>query len=43
MESITRVYQLSMSARLVRPFLDTIYVRWPQLLLHYPRAIAVTL
>ncbi|MEO1134559.1 MAG: UDP-N-acetylglucosamine--LPS N-acetylglucosamine transferase [Cyanobacteria bacterium J06639_1] len=40
-ESITRVYDLSLSARLARPFLDSIYVRWPQLLERYPQAIAI--
>lgn len=37
-ESITRVRQLSLSARLVLPFLDTLYVHWPQLQVRYPRA-----
>jgi beta-1,4-N-acetylglucosaminyltransferase len=37
-ESITRVNQLSLSARLVLPFLDTLYVHWPQLRTHYPQA-----
>lgn len=37
-ESITRVKQLSLSARLVLPFLDTVYVHWPQLQVRYPRA-----
>lgn len=30
-ESITRVEQLSLSARLVYPFLDALYVHWSQL------------
>lgn len=37
-ESITRVKQLSLSARLVLPFLDTVYVHWPQLQVRYPQA-----
>ncbi|MES1021802.1 PssD/Cps14F family polysaccharide biosynthesis glycosyltransferase [Gloeocapsa sp. BRSZ] len=37
-ESITRVKQLSLSARLALPFLDTLYVHWPQLQARYPRA-----
>jgi UDP-N-acetylglucosamine:LPS N-acetylglucosamine transferase len=37
-EPITRVKQLSLSARLVLPFLDALYVHWPQLQARYPRA-----
>ncbi len=37
-ESVTRIQTLSLSARLVRPFLDILYVHWPQLQLRYPRA-----
>lgn len=37
-ELITRVTQLSLSARLVLPFLDALYVHWPQLQARYPRA-----
>lgn len=37
-ESITRVKELSLSARLVLPFLDTLYVHWPQLQIKYPKA-----
>lgn len=37
-ESITRVQQLSLSARLVLPFLDILYVHWPQLQMRYSRA-----
>ncbi|PPS45546.1 PssD/Cps14F family polysaccharide biosynthesis glycosyltransferase [Chroococcidiopsis sp. TS-821] len=37
-ESITRVRQLSLSARLALPFLDTLYVHWPQLQARYPKA-----
>lgn len=37
-ESITRVEQLSLSARLVLPFLDSLYVHWPKLRILYPNA-----
>jgi UDP-N-acetylglucosamine:LPS N-acetylglucosamine transferase len=37
-ELFTRVEQLSLSARLVLPFLDAIYVHWPQLQTRYPQA-----
>lgn len=37
-ESITRIETLSLSARLVLPFLDVLYVHWPQLQARYPRA-----
>ena len=37
-ESITRIDSLSLSARLVRPFLHVLYVHWPQLQSRYPRA-----
>ena len=37
-ESFTRVKQLSLSARLILPFLDTLYVQWPQLQAKYPQA-----
>ncbi|MGF1540122.1 MAG: PssD/Cps14F family polysaccharide biosynthesis glycosyltransferase [Pleurocapsa sp.] len=37
-ESFTRVEELSLSARLVMPFLDTIYVQWEQLTAKYPKA-----
>lgn len=37
-ESITRIHTLSLSARLVRPFLHVLYVHWPQLQSRYPRA-----
>ncbi|MBW4531401.1 MAG: UDP-N-acetylglucosamine--LPS N-acetylglucosamine transferase [Aphanothece saxicola GSE-SYN-MK-01-06B] len=37
-ESVTRIQTLSLSARLVHPFLDILYVHWPQLQLRYPRA-----
>jgi UDP-N-acetylglucosamine:LPS N-acetylglucosamine transferase len=37
-ESFTRVEELSLSARLVLPFLDVLYVRWEQLQAKYPKA-----
>jgi UDP-N-acetylglucosamine:LPS N-acetylglucosamine transferase len=37
-ESITRAEELSLSARLVLPFLDVLYVHWPQLKVRYPKA-----
>ena len=37
-ESITRVTSLSLSARLTRPFLNKLYVHWPQLQRRYPSA-----
>jgi beta-1,4-N-acetylglucosaminyltransferase len=37
-ESVTRVDQLSLSARLVYPFLDALYVHWPKLVKLYPKA-----
>lgn len=37
-ESITRVRTLSLSAKLLRPCLDAIFVHWPQLLQRYPQA-----
>ncbi|MCA1990499.1 MAG: UDP-N-acetylglucosamine--LPS N-acetylglucosamine transferase [Coleofasciculus sp. S288] len=36
-ESITRVEQLSLSARLVLPFLDALYVHWRQLQTNHPK------
>ncbi|MEA5473896.1 UDP-N-acetylglucosamine--LPS N-acetylglucosamine transferase [Synechococcus sp. CCY9201] len=41
-ESITRIETLSLSARLVLPFLDVLYVHWPQLQARYPRAVLIT-
>jgi beta-1,4-N-acetylglucosaminyltransferase len=41
-ESFTRIKQLSLSARLVLPFLDTLYVQWPQLQAKYPKAKLIT-
>ena len=37
-ESFTRVQELSLSARLVLPFLDALYVQWEQLEAKYPKA-----
>lgn len=37
-ESFTRVQELSLSARLVLPFLDALYVQWEQLAAKYPKA-----
>lgn len=42
-ESITRIQQLSLSARLVLPFLDVLYVQWPQLKARYPQAELISL
>lgn len=42
-ESITRIQQLSLSARLVLPFLDVLYVQWPQLKARYPQAELINL
>ena len=39
-ESITRVYSLSLSARLVSSFAE-IYVQWPELQQNYPKTIYV--
>jgi beta-1,4-N-acetylglucosaminyltransferase len=41
-ESITRVEQLSLSARLALPFLDGLYVHWPQLQARYPQSQLVS-
>ncbi|MCU0528422.1 MAG: UDP-N-acetylglucosamine transferase subunit ALG14 [Cyanobium sp. Prado107] len=37
-ESITRIETLSLSARLARPFLNHLFVHWPQLQTRYPSA-----
>ncbi|BAB73986.1 PssD/Cps14F family polysaccharide biosynthesis glycosyltransferase [Nostoc sp. PCC 7120 = FACHB-418] len=37
-ESVTRIITLSLSARLVLPFLSVLYVQWPQLQTLYPQA-----
>lgn len=42
-ESVTRIKQLSLSARLVLPFLDILYVQWPQLKVRYPQAELISL
>jgi UDP-N-acetylglucosamine:LPS N-acetylglucosamine transferase len=42
-ESITRIKQLSLSARLVLPFVDILYVRWPKLKTLYPKAELISL
>lgn len=37
-ESVTRIKSLSLTARLVLPFLDVLYVHWPQLQVRYPHS-----
>ena len=37
-ESFTRVQELSLSARLVLPFLDALYVQWEELAAKYSKA-----
>ncbi|BCL34077.1 PssD/Cps14F family polysaccharide biosynthesis glycosyltransferase [Nostoc sp. MS1] len=37
-ESVTRIQTLSLSARLILPFLSVLYVQWPQLQARYPQA-----
>ena len=37
-ESCTRVKELSLSARLALPFIDKLYVQWPDLQEKYPQA-----
>ena len=37
-ESATRIETLSLTARLALPFLDVLYVHWPQLQARYPHA-----
>jgi UDP-N-acetylglucosamine:LPS N-acetylglucosamine transferase len=37
-ESVTRIQTLSLSARLALPFLNVLYVHWPQLQARYPQA-----
>jgi UDP-N-acetylglucosamine:LPS N-acetylglucosamine transferase len=41
-ESFTRIKQLSLSARIVLPFLGTLYVQWPQLQAKYPKSKLIT-
>ena len=42
-ESFTRVEELSLSARMILPFLDIIYVQWEQLITKYPQAKLIRL
>jgi beta-1,4-N-acetylglucosaminyltransferase len=42
-ESITRVTDLSLSAKLSLPFLNLLYVHWAQLQIRYPQAELITL
>ena len=42
-ESFTRVKELSLSARLLLPFLDSLYVQWEQLKAKYPQAKLIRL
>lgn len=42
-ESFTRVKELSLSARLVLPFLDGLYVQWEPLKVKYPQAKLIRL
>ena len=42
-ESITRVKELSLSARLILPIINRLYVRWPQLKVKYPKAELISL
>ena len=42
-ESITRVKELSLSAKLVLPIINRLYVRWPQLKTKYPKAELISL
>lgn len=42
-ESFTRVKELSLSAKLVLPFLDVVYVQWQQLANKYPKAELIKL
>jgi UDP-N-acetylglucosamine:LPS N-acetylglucosamine transferase len=37
-ESVTRIQTLSLSAKLLLPFLSVLYVQWPQLQARYPQA-----
>lgn len=37
-ESVTRINTLSLSAKLALPFLNVLYVQWPQLQARYPQA-----
>lgn len=42
-ESFTRVDDLSLSAKLVLPFIDKLYVQWEQLQARYPQAELINL
>lgn len=42
-ESITRVKDISLSAKLVLPLIDRLYVRWASLKAKYPRAELISL
>ena len=42
-ESITRVNDISLSAKLVLPFIDRLYVRWSSLKAKYPQAELISL
>jgi beta-1,4-N-acetylglucosaminyltransferase len=42
-ESITRVKDISLSAKLVLPLINRLYVRWPSLQAKYPKAELISL
>ena len=42
-ESITRVKDISLSAKLVLPFINHLYVRWPSLKAKYPQSELISL
>jgi len=42
-ESITRVEDISLSAKLILPFINRLYVRWPSLKTKYPQAELISL
>ena len=42
-ESITRVKDISLSAKLVLPLINRLYVRWPSLKVKYPQAELISL
>jgi beta-1,4-N-acetylglucosaminyltransferase len=42
-ESITRVRDISLSAKLVLPLINRLYVRWPSLKAKYPQAELISL
>ena len=39
-ESFTRIDELSLTARLISPIASRLYVQWPELAKHDPRACA---